>query len=135
MILTREPDYSSLRQVDIIKLEEKKTKTYRKVIYLFPLILIFIFLFDYKIAISFSLALNPSIFLIKLLIDKFNNIQFLFLPPFTLNKINTSQEKKQEAINYKVTNFDETNPIRIMEDNSGKRYSFYNTTNPYLKYI
>ncbi len=135
MFKTREPDYSSLRQVDIIKVEEKKTKSYTKVIYLFPLIFIFIFLFDYKIAISVSLGLNPLILSIKILIDRFNNVQFLFLPPFTLNKNYSSQEKKQEAINYKVTNFDETNPIRIMEDNSGKRYSFYNTSNPYLNFI
>ena len=58
-----------------------------------------------------------------------------FLPPFDLNKINISQEKKQEAINYKVTNFEETDPIRIMEESSGKKYLLYNTSNSYLKYI
>ena len=52
-----------------------------------------------------------------------------------VNKINISQEKKQEAINYKVTNFEETDPIRIMEESSGKKYLLYNTSNSYLKYI
>ena len=134
MILTREPDYSSLRQVDITKAEKQK-ESYTKVIYLFPLIFFFIFVFDYKTALSLSLTLNAIIFPLKILSDKLHNIQFPFLPPFKLNKINTSQEKKQEAINYKVTNFEETDPIRIMEESSGKKYLLYNTSNSYLKYI
>ena len=59
------------------------------------------------------------------------NIQFSFLPPFELNKINNSQEKKQEAINNKITYFEETNPIRIMEDNNKKKYLLMNTSFTY----
>lgn len=130
---SRKPHYASLHQIDILKKE--KNESNKKVILLYPLIIVFTFIFDYKLAIICSLGFNISVFCMKFLADKIRGIQMAFLPPFNLNKINISQEKKQEAINYKVTNFEETNPIRIMEERSGKKYLLYNTSNSYLKYI
>ncbi len=130
---SREPHYASLHQIDILKKE--KNESHKKVILLYPLIIVFIFFLEYKWAIKISLVFNISVFCMKFLADKISGIQMAFLPPFDLNKINISQEKKQEAINYKVTNFEETDPIRIMEESSGKKYLLYNTSNSYLKYI
>ena len=127
----RKIDYDSLHQIDSFTIQKKTKFTEKKVILLFPLILIFIFVLDYRIGIYFSIYLNIYIFLIKFVVDKMKNIQFSFLPPFELNKINNSQEKKQEAINNKITYFEETNPIRIMEDNNKKKYLLINTSFTY----
>ena len=130
---SREPHYASLHQIDILKKE--KSESHKKVIFLYPLVIVFIFILDYKTAIITSLGFNISIFCSNFLADKIRGIKMAFLPPFEKNNINISQEKKQEAINYKVTNFEETNPIRIMEERTGKKYLLYNTSNPYFKFI
>ena len=123
---SRKPHYASLHQINIIKKEKKES--HKTVILLYPLIFTFIFILDYKWALVFLLSLNISAFWTKFLADKIRGIKMPFLPPFDENKIYSS-EKKQEAINYKVTHFEETNPIRMMEERTGKKYLLYNTSN------
>ena len=120
-------EYSKTKQVDIIKIPPNQ-ETCPPCLTRFLLIL---FLISYlfipnKYACYSGLVLCILIYLSKFLYDKKRNEQFLFLPEPESNYIEIPYKTKLQAIDAKITCHPESNPVRIMQDESNRLYEFSN---------
>ena len=79
-----------------------------------------------KYACYSGLVLCILIYLSKFLYDKKRNEQFLFLPEPESNYIEIPYKTKLQAIDAKITCHPESNPVRIMQDESNRLYEFSN---------
>ena len=124
-------DYSKLKETKIVEIEQRPSKKYR----LSSLIFIFTITFIQTLG-SFGLYTGffSSLFLffIKYLRNSLNNEKFIFLSQIDDNYIEIVYKNKLQAINSKVTCHPECNPVRIVQTESNRLYTLYNTSDSIL---
>ena len=129
-------EYSKIKEVEIKKIEIKKTPTiYIYLRSLFIIMIIIILRLDCEIAVPIGISFALLVYLCKFIRDKKRKEQFSFLPDPDKNYVDIPYKTKLQAIDFKVTCHPETNPVRIMQDESNRKYIFSNTSDSIFNII
>ena len=121
-------EYSKAKQVDIIKIPTEQTYPQCLTRFLLIIFLISYLIIQNEYACYSGLALIFIIYLSKLVYDKKRNEQFLFLPEPDSNYIEIPYKTKLQAIDAKITCYLESNPVKIMQDESNRLYLLSNSS-------
>ena len=127
-------DYSKIQLFETKPIKEVKKIDYSSFKYKFMMLILAITILSikYEIIVPAGVGLSLFIFLTKFLVDKIRNKQFNFLPEPDKNYIEMPYKIKLEAINAKVTCHPESNPIRIMRNESNRLYTFANSSGSFI---
>ena len=129
-------EYSKLKEVKLVEIEEKSRKKHR----LKSLIAISVltFLVNYipdSSGIYFGIFISLFLFIIKVVLTKLNKEKFLFENRIDDNYIEIVYKNKLQAINSKVTCHPECNPVKIMQAESNRLYRLSNTSDSLVSFI
>ena len=126
-------EYSKIKEVEIKKIEIKKTPTvYIYLRFFFIIMIITLLAIDCEYGVPIGIYFVLSVYLCKFIKDKKRKEQFTFLPDPDKNYVDMPYKTKLQAIDFKVTCHPEANPVRIMQDESYRKYVFSNTSNSIL---
>ena len=126
-------EYSKIKEVEIKKIEIKKIPTVYIYLRCFFIIMIISLLYvDCEYGVPIGISFVVLVYLFKFLKDKKRKEQFTFLPDPDKNYVDMPYKTKLQAIDFKVTCHPEANPVRIMQDESNRRYVFSNTSDSIL---
>ena len=126
-------EYAKIKEVETKKIETKKTPTSYIYLRSFFIIMIIILLdLRCEYAVPYGIYFVLLVCAIKFCKDKKRKEQFTFLPEPDKNYVDMPYKTKLQAIDFKVTCHPEANPVRIMQDESNRRYVFSNTSDSIL---
>ena len=125
-------DYSKLKEVKLVEIEQRSNKKYRlsSFIVFITIILFQLLPGSYGLYAGFYLAL--ILFFVKYLRNSLNKEKYLFLSQIDDNYIEIVYKNKLQSINAKVTCHPECNPVRIVQTESNRLYTLSNTSGSLL---
>ena len=121
-------DYIRLSEHKKKKIDsEKKKYKYVYMLYAFLSYIIILFI-GTEISVGLGIGINVYLYVLKIIIDRFKKLQFNYLPLPEDNYIEIPYKTKLQAIDAKITCHPESNPVRIMKNDSNRLYVFSNTS-------
>ena len=123
-------DYSKLQLKETKKIKVVKTYTYSTKYFMLQILILILFLSILSSYFAWygALLLCTCLFISKLIRDCCKKQRFNFLPEPDKNYIEMPYKNKFQAIEAKVTCHPESNPVRIMQNESNRLYVLSNTS-------
>ena len=130
-------EYSRIKEVEIKKIDVTPKKRISPIYIqtLFIVMIITIFCLPSDIGEYLGISYSMIVYFIKFIIDKKRKEQFDYLPDPDINYVDIPYKNKLQAIDFKVTIHPETNPVRIMQDESYRKYILSNYSDSLLNEI
>jgi MFS superfamily sulfate permease-like transporter len=129
-------EYSKLKEVKLVEIEQKSRKKHRLISLI--VILVLTILVNYipeSAGIYFGIFISLFLFITKVIIAKLNKEKFLFENRIDDNYIEIVYKNKLQAINSKVTCHPECNPVKIMQAESNRLYRLSNISDLLLSIV
>ena len=130
-------EYSNLKEVEKKKIDVSVTArvSHQYIQFCFIVYLIIFICIPNFVAVPLGISFSAFIYFIKYIIDKKQKEQFSFLPEPDKNYIDIPYKSKLQAIDFKITCHPESNPVRIMQNESNRLYVFSNTSDSLINKI
>ena len=130
-------EYSNLKEVEKKKIDVSVTTrvSHQYIQFCFIVYLIIFICIPNFVAVPLGISFSAFIYFIKYIIDKKQKEQFSFLPEPDKNYIDIPYKSKLQAIDFKITCHPESNPVRIMQNESNRLYVFSNTSDSLINKI
>ena len=129
-------EYSNLKEVEKKKIDVSVTKVpHHYIQFCFIVYLIIFICIPNFVGVPLGISLSAFIYFIKYIIDKKQKEQFSFLPEPDKNYIDIPYKSKLQAIDFKITCHPESNPVRIMQNESNRLYVFSNSSDSLINKI
>ena len=125
-------DYSKLKELRVVEIEKRPNKKYRLLSLFLFIVLTSTQLIDGSLGVWVGIFSSLSIFCYKVLRSIVTKEKYLFFSQIDDNYIEIVYKNKLQAINSKVTCHPECNPVRIVQTESNRLYTLYNTSDSIL---
>ena len=125
-------DYSKLKELRVVEIEKRPNKKYRLLSLFLFIVLTSTQLIDGSLGVWVGIFSSLFIFCYKVLRSIVTKEKYLFFSQIDDNYIEIVYKNKLQAINSKVTCHPECNPVRIVQTESNRLYTLYNTSDSIL---
>ena len=125
-------DYSKLKELRVVEIEKRPNKKYRLLSLFLFIVLTSTQLIDGSLGVWVGIFSSLFICCYKVLRSIVTKEKYLFFSQIDDNYIEIVYKNKLQAINSKVTCHPECNPVRIVQTESNRLYTLYNTSDSIL---